>query len=105
MTDSFSKRIKLTTVLAVVLWAAGCRTDNQAGYEFFPDQGERSVQQFARVQAENAAREDASLREDHFDGGKLNSLGEAQLALMLPPASDDDVRTVTLWLDIAEGDG
>lgn len=71
---------------------------------FFPeDSGEiRKPQQFAEVMAASGARNDAMLGAYHFDGAKLNSLGEDKLSLMLK--DDDSPTPMTVYLNLKEKD-
>jgi len=71
---------------------------------FFPeDVGEsRKPVQFADAMAASGARADATLYKHHFDGQKLNTLGEEKLALMLK--DDDSPTPMTVYLSINEKD-
>jgi hypothetical protein len=64
---------------------AGCKnTDPEVHGEVFPaDDRVNPVTRFSDVQKASGARNDATLYASHFDGGKLNSLGEAKLDLMM----------------------
>ncbi|HEY7120409.1 MAG TPA: hypothetical protein VH475_27720 [Tepidisphaeraceae bacterium] len=68
---------------------------------FFPeDTGEtRKPVQFAEIQAASGARLDATLSKQHFDGPRLNSLGEDKLSLMLKDDDADEPMRVYLNLD------
>ena len=94
--------------LQVALAAAvvpGCRRDGGglAHGERFPAGGQvRAVDRFAQVQSAAAARADATLNADHFDGrGGLNSLGRQKLDLMLRDDNAADPLVVYLNLPSA----
>src|SRR5690349_17085304 len=83
---------------------ASCQTTNQPGSMdptlngFFPeDAGEvRKHNQIADAMAASGARTDGTLYRHHFDGGRLNSLGEDKLSLML--RDDDRPEPVMVYL-------
>lgn len=96
--------MKFATFFFAVLALAGCQNKNPDPTleAFFPeDVGEtRKPNQFADLMAASGARSDATLYSHHFDGAKLNSLGEQKLTLML---SDDDAPApMTVYLDLNE---
>src|SRR4051794_21911591 len=101
-----STTIKTILTLALATTLASCTHTEEALdpslHGFFPDDvGEsRKPAQFADAQAAAGARADAMLYKQHFDGGRLNSLGEAKLADML---KDDDAPTpMTVYLKLDE---
>lgn len=71
---------------------------------YFPeDAGEiRKPVQFADVMAASGARADAMLYAHHFDGARLNSLGEQKLSLMLK--DDDSPSPMSVYLNLKEKD-
>jgi hypothetical protein len=71
---------------------------------FFPEDTNevRKPNQFADIMAASGARADATLSKQHFDGGKLNSLGEQKLTLMLK--DDDSPTPMTVYLNIKENE-
>ena len=77
------KTLTFAAVLFGAAAAAGCQTDKSSMTDFFPAEEEQRVQHVAQIQAASGARADATLQPFHFDGGKLNSLGEAKLDLMM----------------------
>jgi hypothetical protein len=93
-----------------LLMLASCQTENQPGSMdptlngFFPeDTGEiRKHTQIADAMAAAGARADATLSKHHFDGGRLNSLGEDKLALML--RDDDRPEPMKVYLNIDDAD-
>lgn len=90
---------------AVLALAGGCQdSGTPANNDAFPSarQAHREVYQFADQQAANGARQDATLRDYHFDGGKLNSLGEERLDLML--SNGDDCSPLVVYLDLPDQD-
>jgi hypothetical protein len=86
----------------VLLGAAvitGC-TDKSSMTEFFgPEDNTRRMHQAAAVQADCGAQEDATLYAFHFTGGRLNSLGAAKLARLVP---DDSGAAVNVHLDLSD---
>lgn len=114
--------MKLTHIMAwaaailVVLGAGGCKSDaqdkqasdkriqeKQEADIFSQDRSGARVTRFIDVQAANGARNDAMLYPAHFDGGQLNSLGEAKLTMMLQDAESSQPQTVYL-VNCGEGD-
>jgi hypothetical protein len=98
--------IKMLVAAALATTLAACsHTEEKLDpslHGFFPDDvGEsRKPTQFAEAQAAAGARADAMLYKQHFDGPRLNSLGEAKLADML---KDDDAPTpMTVYLKLDE---
>ena len=55
-------------------------------------------QQLLTAQAATGAREDATLRAMHFDGGRLNSLGRQKLDLIT--RDNDGPRKLVVYLDL-----
>ncbi|HZL35712.1 MAG TPA: hypothetical protein VFC78_10420 [Tepidisphaeraceae bacterium] len=93
--------IELGAAAAVIALAAGCqnpKSDAARGDDFPAPDMPRSVNAFAMQQAANGARADATLRDYHFDGGKLNSLGEERLDLMVH--NGDDCSPLVVYLDV-----
>src|SRR5205085_6193394 len=96
-------RLALAGALAIVT-IAGCQRDRAGDRaeiygESFPADGEpRALDRFAQVQSAAAARTDATLGPEHFDGrGSLNSLGRQKLGLML---RDDDAAPMVVYLNL-----
>src|SRR4051794_17648768 len=97
--------MKWTILTFTLITLASCQnSDNpldptQTG--FFPeDTGEvRKPTLFAETSAAAGARADATLYRHHFDGGRLNSLGEQKLALMIKGNETPTALTVHLNLD------
>lgn len=83
---------------------AGCNYDSPdldpslAGY--FGDEDAGRTQSALDVQAAAGARADATLYALHFDGPRLNSLGENKLSLML--RDDDAADPLTVYLKVDE---
>jgi len=88
----------LSTALlsALGLSTAGCGTDGSSEKDFFPT-GERQSTKIENAQAAVGARSDATLSAAHFDGGALNSLGQAKLDLITSSLPDEG--PVTIYLD------
>src|SRR4051812_36771110 len=66
--------------------------------EFFPADEGRAVNNLWSAQAAAGARADATLQPMHFDGAKLNSLGEAKLDLMLK--DDDSAESILVYMNL-----
>jgi hypothetical protein len=81
---------------AIGLSTAGCGTDGSSEKDFFPS-GERRVTTIENAQAAAGARSDATLNPAHFDGGALNSLGQAKLDLITSSLPDEG--PVTIYID------
>src|SRR3954463_5750908 len=98
--------MRYLTLTLPLLVLASCQTENQPGSMdptlngFFPeDSGEvRKHNQIADAMAASGARADATLSKPHFDGGRLNSLGEDKLALML--RDDDRPEPMKVYLNL-----
>jgi hypothetical protein len=83
-----------------LLSVLGC--DDKASFkEFFPN-GERKTDQMIDAQTAAGARADATLHDFHFTGGKLNSLGEEKLDMMVPQQADQDL---VVYVDLPKDDG
>ena len=94
--------IKLTLLTAALLSAlglsaAGCGTDGSYDKDFFPS-GERQSTKIVNAQSAAGARSDATLSPSHFDGGALNSLGQAKLDLITSNLPDQG--PVTIYMDL-----
>jgi len=90
----------LATGAALIAAAAGCQSNGFQHGESFPGNDQtRDVKRFSEVQAARGAREDATLREYHFAGDKLNTLGQERIDLML--ADGDVYSTLVVYLDVA----
>jgi hypothetical protein len=100
--------MKWTMIGIALLTLASCQNKEHALDPqlegFFPgDAGEvRKPNQFADVQAAAGARNDAMLSRQHFDGPRLNSLGEEKLSYMLQ--DDDAPAPMTVYLNLSEKD-
>lgn len=70
-------------LLTASVFAAGCKDTGPKNAEFFAPQETQSVVTALDCQAVNGARHDAMLREQHFDGARLNALGRWKLDQML----------------------
>jgi hypothetical protein len=82
---------------ALSLSTAGCGSDGSFDKDFFPS-GERQSTKFAEAQNAAGARADATLNPAQFDGGALNSLGQAKLDLITSNLPDEG--PVTIYLDV-----
>lgn len=98
-----------TIVLALVTVSCNYQSSNldPTLEGFFPEDQQalemRKPQHFMDAMAASGARADAMLFKDHFDGGRLNSLGEAKLSLMLK--DDDSPAPVVVYLSVDEKQG
>jgi len=93
---------KATLKLAGILFAGmvvGCQTDKSSMTDFFPQEEEQRVQNVRDAQAASGARADATLQPHHFDGDKLNSLGQEKLAKIVPDELEDDT---VVYLNLPE---
>jgi hypothetical protein len=72
---------------ALLLLAVGCQSHKWETAEerdpFLPEDDTRSYARFATAHAAASARQDGTLRDYHFEGDDLNSLGQSRLELML----------------------
>jgi uncharacterized membrane protein YgcG len=97
--------MKWAVISLALLTLASCQNKDQSMDPtltgFFPeDTGEvRKPNQFAEVMAASGARSDATLSKHHFDGGRLNSLGEEKLSYMLKDDRAASPMSVYLNLD------
>jgi hypothetical protein len=93
------KRLILLTLPLLML--ASCQNSLDPSTEnFFVDENREvpKTRQFVDLMIVSGARADATLSKQHFDGGKLNSLGEEKLSFML---RDDDAPTpFTVYLNV-----
>lgn len=74
--------IKMTGLLAVIaigITATGCSQDDKKDEAFFPDHHGEQLEKAMQTQMSIGARNDAMLRQAHFDGATLNSLGQQRL--------------------------
>lgn len=94
------KTLTFAAVLFGAAAAAGCQTDKSSMTDFFPAEEEQRVQHVAQIQAASGARADATLQPFHFDGGKLNSLGEAKLDLMMK--DDDSAQPLVVYMNVSD---
>src|SRR4051812_14933844 len=99
--------MKWSLVAIMLLTLASCQDKNALDPSlegFFPeDVGETyKPQQFLEVSAAAGARADAMLANQHFDGPRLNSLGQAKLDLMLK--DDRAAAPLTVYLNFPEKD-
>jgi hypothetical protein len=98
MTMKTKSTLTLLATLSL-LGAVGC--DDKASFqEFFPS-GNRKVYQAIDAQSAAGARADATLHDFHFTGGKLNTLGENKLDLLLPDQPDMDL---VVYVDLPKDD-
>lgn len=98
--------MKWTLIALPLMMLASCQNKDYSADPmlegFFPeDVGEvHKTHQFNELMAASGARADAMLFNFHFDGGKLNSLGEEKLSLMLK--DDDTPSPITVYLNVEE---
>jgi hypothetical protein len=97
--DRYRWILGLAAGVALIAAAAGCQDNTVQHGESFPGNDQtRDVKRFTDVQISRGAREDATLREYHFAGDKLNTLGQDRIDLML--ADGDVYSTLVLYLDV-----
>jgi hypothetical protein len=96
-------KFSTTAVLGagLLLGLVGCDDKASMTTFFGPEDQSRRVFQAANAQANCGAREDATLYPAHFTDGRLNSLGAAKLARIVP---DDDQAIVHLYLDVPDNE-
>jgi hypothetical protein len=100
------KTLTVLSFAAVVVFASGCRNHKNIEHaaqigQFKGDTDPRAIHDFTRIQAANGARDDGMLRDHHFAGTRLNSLGRAKVDLMLGDL-DDSADAIDLWLNLDE---
>src|SRR5580658_306313 len=100
------KAIGITSALILLnAGLVGCQSDkmNQVahGEEFYPDDAPRDSTTLEMTQAARGSLADATLYPMHFDGDKLNSLGEAKLDRMLQA---DPPLPIKIWMAIPDND-
>jgi hypothetical protein len=100
--------MKWSVISFVLLVVASCQ-HRQEGLDptlegfLAEDSGEvRKPAQFVDAQAASGARADATLSKQHFDGGRLNSLGEDKLSRMMK--DDDATEPMRVYLNVNERD-
>lgn len=71
------------TLLVALAGVVGCQDTGPKNTEFFGHDETQSVTTTLDRQASNGARHDGMLREQHFDGTRLNALGRWKLDRML----------------------
>jgi len=92
-----------TWLLAMALIVvAGCHHDSPPAPDradaFASEPAVPPAHQFVTAQAATGARDDATLRSMHFDGGRLNSLGRQKLDLMT--RDEDASQQIVVYLDL-----
>ena len=99
-----SNKLNVIAAAAFLALATGCDCYKTQGPDgnacFFPEDQKYVIHRVGAQQASSAARADATLYPIHFHGGKLNSLGEQKLKLML--GDDDESRPLPVFLDLGE---
>lgn len=76
--------------------------DHTDGGMFYAPHEVPATLQISQAMRASGARNDSTFNAIHFDGGKLNSLGEAKIDALL--ADDDTAEPVVFHLNIAEAD-
>src|SRR5947209_12376465 len=92
-----------TWLLAMALMVgAGCHHDNPPAADradaFASEPTVPPARQVVTAQAATGARDDATLRPMHFDGGQLNSLGRQKLDLITQ--GEDASQQIVVYLDL-----
>lgn len=89
---------------ALLALTTGCqpKTEPQhANGELFDDDvAEHALQEFANRQAANSTRMDSTFREYHFDGGRLNTLGEERVDQLL--YRREQSSPLVIYMDMSE---
>jgi hypothetical protein len=73
----------LTVTFVTAISAIGCRNTGPKSSDFFTPDEVRSIDTTLDHQIASGARHDGMLREEHFDGARLNATGRAKLERML----------------------
>lgn len=99
MKTKFPWVVMVGTALSVL---GGCKSaDPHADANgFSPEDGSRAYRRFATAQAAAGARHDGTFYPYHFDGTRLNSLGESKLSLMLK--NNDHAWPVVIYMNVPE---
>ena len=108
MTMLFTIKTILRSSLLLSLGLAGstgCANGTQeAADDFFPSADKYpQARQIIDIQVANGAREDATLQPFHFDGAKLNSLGEEKLALLVADEDEVEDADVVVYMNLPAG--
>lgn len=94
---------RATLLLASSILLAGCESDPKPappiGHDFFPAADGVALKNVNEVQFRNGARADGMLQAYHFEGDKLNSLGEKKLDLL---AANDPDAVTTIYMNFPE---
>src|SRR5262245_14248467 len=96
-----TRTVVLGSSLLLVSGLLGCDDKSSMTTFFGPEDESRRVFQSMNAQAACGAREDATLYPMHFTDGRLNSLGAAKLARVVPDEADTMVR---LYLDLPDNE-
>mgnify|MGYP005860587883 CR=1 FL=1 len=89
--------IRLMALVASTAMVVGCESATPHPEEFPPLESS-TVARTLEVQAARGARQDAMLHEIHFDGNRLNSLGQDKLDLMLK--DNDTELPLVVYLNV-----
>lgn len=81
--QSLPAAVLITSSLAALIGMAGCQDTGPKNPEFFTQDEIHSLNATLDRQTACGARNDAMLREQHFDGARLNALGRTKLDHML----------------------
>ena len=105
MTSNSKRHLKLVALVLLVM--SGCESNGHATKKrpddsFLPEDDTRSYRRFAIAQEAAGARHDGMLYEYHFDGDRLNSLGEHKLAAMLK--DNEHAFPVMVYLNFPEAE-
>ena len=112
MTRNMKKAVMICGAAQLIFWSvAGCKCKDKCdpttqpakldGAAFYASHETPASQKFMHAQIASGARADSTLNAIHFDGGKLNSLGNAKIDAML--ADDDSAEPVVFYLNTEEG--
>jgi hypothetical protein len=93
--------IQLIGTAAAIALGAGCANDTGYSDNFFKNSDHEQVRAVLDQQVVNGAKEDATLYAAHFDGNKLNSLGQRKLEMMADGPVD---RDIVVYLDLRTDD-
>jgi hypothetical protein len=98
-----TRRLFSAAAFAAVTFTAGCQSDpadlHDGIADFRPDAEPRQVDKFLAAQAAEGAKDDAMLREHHFTGTTLNSLGQQKFESIYAAMRPGEVATIYLVLN------
>jgi hypothetical protein len=92
---------QLIGTAAAIALGAGCANDTGYSDNFFKNNDHEQVRAVLDRQEINGAKEDATIYAAHFEGSKLNSLGQRKLEMIADGPVD---RDIVVYLDLRADD-